>query len=81
LLSVLAFNLTRGFQVLTTAQSRTTSLKRRCVYAFETIHTLRYLLLHRAGLLTCPDGRAILDVGSSPAVRGFRVADQRLKAA
>lgn len=82
LLSVLAFNLTRGFQVLATAECRKTSLKRRCVYAFETIHTLRYLLLHRAGLITRPDGHAILDVGCSPAVKDrFRLVDQRLKAA
>jgi hypothetical protein len=82
LLSVLAFNLTRGFQVLTSAAGRTTSRKRRCVYAFETIQTLRYLLLHRAGLVTRPDGRAILDVGCSPALKErFRLVDQRLKAA
>lgn len=82
LLSVIAFNLMRGFQVLTTAECRKTSLKRRCVYAFESIHTLRYLFVHRAGLITRPDGRATLDVGRSAAVKDrFSFVDQRLKAA
>ncbi len=82
LLSVLAFNLTRGFQALTTAQCRKMSPKRHCLYCFETIHTLRYLLVHRAGLIVHPDGRPTLDVGNSPAVAArFRYVDQRLKAA
>lgn len=82
LLSVLAFNLMRGFQVLTTAERRKMSLKRWCLYRFEQIQTLRYLFLHRAGLILRPDGRATLDVGSSPAVRlRFQQVDRALKAA
>jgi hypothetical protein len=82
LLTVLAFNLMRGFQAFTTAECRNLSPKRRCVYLFENIHTLRYQFLHRAGLITHPDGYATLDVGCSPAVANrFRAVDQRLKAA
>jgi Transposase DDE domain group 1 len=82
LLSVLAFNLMRGFQVLTTAERRKMSPKRWCLYRFEQIQTLRYLFLHRAGLILRPDGRATLDVGCSPAVQiRFRQVDHALKAA
>jgi hypothetical protein len=82
LLSVLAFNLMRGFQVLTTAECRNTSRKRRCVYRFETIDTLRYFFVHRAGIITRPNGIATLDVGCSRAAADrFRFVDQQLKAA
>ena len=68
LLSGLAFNLSRSFQVATTARRRAPSRKRRTLFAFETIHSLRALCLQRAGLLSHPHGRATLDVGLSPAV-------------
>lgn len=68
LLSGLAFNLSRSFQQATTARRRAPSRKRRALFAFETIHTLRALCLQRAGLLSHPHGRATLDVGLSPAV-------------
>lgn len=68
LLSVLAFNLSRSFQLATTARRRAPSRKRWSLFGFETIHTLRALCLQRAGILAHPQGRAILDVGPSPAV-------------
>jgi hypothetical protein len=68
LLSVLAFNLSRSFQLATTARRRAASRKRRTLFGFETIHTLRALCLQRAGVLAHPQGRAILDVGPAPAV-------------
>jgi hypothetical protein len=68
LLSGLAFNLSRSFQRATTARRRAPSRKRRTLFAFETIHTLRALCFQRAGLLTHPHGRTTLDVGLSPAV-------------
>ena len=68
LLSVLAFNLSRGFQLATTARRRAPSRKRWSLFGFETIHTLRALCLQRAGVLAHPQGRATLDVGLSPAV-------------
>ena len=68
-LSILAFNLMRGFQVATTASRRSPNRKRRTLYGFETIETLRYQCLHRAGLLVRPEGRSTLDVGTSPPVK------------
>ncbi len=67
-LSVLAFNLSRSFQLATTARRRAASRKRRTLFGFETIHTLRALCFQRAGVLAHPQGRAILDVGPAPAV-------------
>ncbi len=68
-LCVVAFNLMRRFQAATTASRRRGNRKRRPVYRFASIHTLRYKILGRAGVLLHPDGRATLDVGCSPAVR------------
>jgi hypothetical protein len=56
LLSVLAFNLMRGFQLATTAERRGATRTRRSWFRFEIIHTLRYLYLHRAGVMVRPDG-------------------------
>ena len=67
-LSVLAFNLSRNFQLATTARRRAASRKRRTLFRFETIHTLRALCLQRAGLLVHPQGHATLDVGPAVAV-------------
>lgn len=82
LLSVMAFNVVRGFQASTTAERRAATRKRRTVYRFESIHTLRYLCLHRAGVILRPGGYATLDVGRSPAVKErFKRVDKLLKAA
>jgi hypothetical protein len=68
LLRVWAFNLMRGFQLVTTAERRRRTRKRRRWFRFETIHTLRYLCLYCAGLIVRPDGSATLDVGPTAAV-------------
>lgn len=68
-LSIMAFNLMRGFQAKTTAERRRPNRQRRSVRRFELIHTLRYRILNRAGLLVQPNGRSTLDVGNSPMVR------------
>ena len=82
LLSVLAFNLMRGFQLATTAERRRWTRKRRSLFAFETIQTLRFTCLQRAGVIVHPDGYATLDVGRSPAIaERFRRIDQLLDAA
>ncbi len=82
LLSVIAFNLVRGFQILATTERRGSSRKRRCVYRFETIQTLRYQYFHRAGVIVRPQGYPILDIGRSPAVRErFQRVDRLLNAA
>ena len=68
-LSIIAFNVMRGFQARTTAEARRTNRKRRTLRRFEQIHTLRYRFLNRAGLLVHPNGRATLDVGNNTMVR------------
>jgi len=82
MLSVLAFNLMRGFQIATTAERRGLTRKRRSLFGFETIQTLRFTCLQRAGVIVHPDGYGTLDVGPSPAVvERFRRLDQMLEAA
>ncbi len=79
---MIAFNLVRSFQVLTTAERRGATRKRRCLYRFESIQTLRYQYFHRAGVIVRPQGYPILDVGCSPAVRErFKRVDRLLNAA
>ena len=67
-LSIIAFNLVRGLQAVT-AEQRGTNRKRRTIWPFEMIHTLRYRFINRAGLLVQPNGRATLDVGDNKLVR------------
>jgi len=69
MLSVLAFNLVRLFQMSSTAPSRNGNRKRRTLRVFESIQTLRFELFNRAGLLLRPSGRATLDVGNNHVVR------------
>ena len=66
---LLAFNLTRGFQAATIAAPRRQNRKRRTTRRFLSIHTLRFRLLNRAGLIVSPNGRPTLDVGTAPDVR------------
>ena len=81
LLSVLAFNLMRSFQLATTAERRAATRKRRALFRFETIHTLRALCFQRAGVLVQPQGYATLDVGPAPAVaERFKRLDRLLAA-
>jgi len=82
-LSVLAFNLMRRFQAATTAPRRRRTRKRRTLYRYETIQTLRYECLHRAGIVCHPAGHATLDVGTSPTVkkRFTRIHEQLAQAA
>ena len=68
-LSVLAFNLTRGFQAATIAPKRASDDKRTTLYRFSAIQTLRYKLLNRAGVIVSPQGRATIDLGPAPNVK------------
>lgn len=80
--SILAFNLTRGFQRASTAKPQSSNRKRRTLWRFESIQTLRYQCLHRAGLLIKPQGRPILDVGIAAAVKErFKSIHQQLQTA
>ncbi len=77
----MAFNLMKNFQVATTASSWPASRKRRTIYALETIQSLRYRWINRAGVLVHPDGYPTLDVGSSPGVANcFKQIDEQLRA-
>lgn len=79
-LSILAFNLIRGLQSQVT-ERRKTNRKRRALHVFETIQTLRYRFINRAGLLVQPNGRATLDVGNNRSVRErFQTIEQALAA-
>ncbi len=81
-LSVLAFNLSRGFQIAIGAPRRRTDRKRRCVLRFDSIHTLRFRLLGRAATLLAPTGKTTLDLGASTSVEyDFHRALQRPRAA
>jgi hypothetical protein len=79
-LSVIAFNLMRGFQVAAgLVLERSRSAGRKPLFAFRSIDTLRYELLHRAGIVLHPDGRPTLEVGTTAAVRRrFLAIDNRL---
>ncbi len=65
---VIAFNLMRALQA-GAAERRSMNRKRRTIRPFQTIQTLRYRLINRAGLLIRPNGRQILDVDNNPIVR------------
>ena len=73
-LSVLAFNLSRGFQADALAPARNTSRKRRTLHRFESIHTLRFKLLGRAAVLLRPAGKTTLHLGRSNAVASHFLA-------
>ena len=68
MLSVLAFNLMRSMQAATTSTRRTPNRKRRTLFRFASIHTLRYQFISRAGIVVKPAGRPTLDVGNTPKV-------------
>lgn len=79
-MSVLAFNLMRALQLGVT-ERRSSNRKRRAIRVFQTIHTLRYQFINRAGLLVKPNGRATLDVGNNPILRErFQTIEQAIAA-
>ena len=64
-----------------TTERRSTNRKRRTIRPFQTIQTLRYGFINRAGLLVQPGGRQILDVGNNPMVRErFKTIESALAA-
>ena len=65
----MAHNLIKSFQVATTATRRPTTRKRRSHYELESVQTLRYKWINRAGILVHPDGYATLDVGDGAEVK------------
>ena len=82
ILSVLAHNLITSFQLATQPQPRRRSLKRTALHVLRSIHTLRYELLGRAGILTRPEGRAVLTLAPNPPTRKlFAMIAERLASA
>ena len=78
--SIIAFNLMRAMQAGTT-ERRSTNRKRQTIRPFQTIQTLRYRFINRAGLLVQPGGRQVLDVGNNPVVQErFRTIESALAA-
>ena len=64
-----------------TTERRPTNRKRRTMRPFQTIQTLRYGLINRAGLLVQPGGRQVLDVGNNPMVKErFKTVERALAA-
>ncbi len=76
--SVLAHNLITSFQLATQPQPRRRSLKRTALHVLRSIHTLRYELLGRAGILTRPEGRAVLTLAPNLPTRKLfeRIAEK-----
>jgi hypothetical protein len=82
ILSVLAHNLITSFQLATQPQPRRRSLKRTALHVLRSIHTLRYELLGRAGILTRPEGRAVLTLAPNlPTRKLFEMIAARLASA
>lgn len=68
--AILAHNLTRELQMQTGDRRRLRSdAKRRNLWGFETLHTLRQRLLHRAGRLIHPQGRLTLVTAANQLLR------------
>jgi hypothetical protein len=79
-MSVLAFNLMRALRT-GIAERRRWNRKRRAIRLFQSIQTLRYQFINRAGLLIQPNGRSTLDFGRNPIVRERFQAVERAIAA
>lgn len=65
-LSILAHNLLKGFQLDTVAQSKRRSAKRTASYLLQSMRTLRFELVARAGRLCRPQGRHVLRLQTNP---------------
>jgi len=69
-LSILAHNLTIGFQLHTNLASRKPrSLKRTYAYKLSSIKTMRFTLIHRAARLALIHGRRVLRFSHNPATQ------------
>src|ERR1051325_4298334 len=65
-LSILAHNLLKSFQLDTVAQSKRRSAKRTASYLLQSMRTLRFELVARAGRLCRPQGRHVLRLQVNP---------------
>jgi hypothetical protein len=69
LAGLLAHNLLRELQMMTSAPSRRTTEKRTPLWAFEQLNTFRAGLIQRAGRLTRPQGKLTLTISASHWIR------------
>jgi hypothetical protein len=69
LISVLALNLMRYFQITTGAKPRGRTWKRTFGYVFQSMQTLRFELIQQPLRLVRPNGRPALRFAASPAAR------------
>ncbi|MBE3123246.1 MAG: IS1380 family transposase [Planctomycetes bacterium] len=70
-LVALTHNLLVNFQLATGAAARPRSRKRTVLHTLHSIHTLRFVLFHRAGLLVRPQGTLRLRLADNPATRAL----------
>ena len=66
--AVLAHNLSREFQMATSAKQRNTTFKRIQLWPFHHIGTIRRYIINRAGRLTEPGGVLTLTVSADPKI-------------
>jgi hypothetical protein len=84
LISALALNLVRSFQIDTGAARRPRTLKRTFAYVLQSLATLRFELIHQPVRIARPNGRAQLRFAASPRaqaeIRRYERAIHRLAA-
>ena len=68
LAAMLAHNLTRELQMRAEPRPLTTTRKRRPLWVFESLRTIRSLLIRRAGRLLFPQNRFTLSLSANDAV-------------
>jgi hypothetical protein len=79
LISVLALNLMRYFQITLGARERGRSWKRTFHYVFQSMQTVRFLLIQQPARILRPKGRPEIRFAASPAARRrIEHADQAL---
>lgn len=69
LAAMLAHNLTRELQMQAEPRTEQTTAKRRPLWVFESLKTIRHRLIRRAGRLLLPQGRFTLSLGANEAVQ------------
>ena len=70
LAGLLAHNLLRELQMVTTAPSRCTTEKRTPLWAFEQLHTFRAGVIQRAGCLTHSHSKLTLTINAAHWIKG-----------
>jgi hypothetical protein len=82
-ISALAYNLVLNFQLATGAIQKSRTWKRTSRYVIQSIQTLRFTVLNRAGQVLRPQGRTILRLAPVPRTREIieRMAEALTKAA